>query len=86
MSNSNLDDLKQQLYAKLQANIEPDKPLAQEDLLKVSDLPAYEKLQRLRKEVQQQRCVYDLAQGELPPTKGKVQPPKPAFDAEATDA
>lgn len=84
---SNLDDLKQQLYAKLQANIKPEKPPTREDLLKVADLPAYEKSQRLRKELEQQRCsVHDLAQNELPPTKGKVQPPKPAFDAEVTDA
>jgi hypothetical protein len=83
---SNLDDLKQQLYAKLQANIKPEKPLTQEDLLKVTDLPAYEKSQRLRKVIEQQRSsVYDLAPDKLPPTKGKVQAPKPAFDAEATD-
>lgn len=83
---SNLDDLKQQLQAKLQANTKPDKPLTKEDLLKRSEVPTYQAHQRLRKELEKQRgSLYDLAQSELPPIKGKVQAPKPAFDEEATD-
>jgi hypothetical protein len=83
---SDLDDLKQRLYAKLQVNSTPEKPLIQEDLLKRSEMPTYQAHQRLRQEIEQQRLntpdnVIDVAQGELSPIKGKTHSPKPAFDA-----
>lgn len=52
---TDLNELKQQLYAKIQANSKPEKPLTQEDLLKNDEIPQYQSHQRLRNALEQQR-------------------------------
>jgi hypothetical protein len=49
-----LEQLKQQLYAKIQATSEPEQPLFEANLLKPSQLPTYQAHQRLRQQTEQQ--------------------------------
>ena len=51
---TDLEQLKQQLYAKLQKSIKPEEPLSDLDLLKPSQLPAYQAQQNLRQQTEPQ--------------------------------
>lgn len=62
---SELEDLKQQLYAKIQASQTHEQPPSEIDLLKYSQLPTYQAHQRLRLQAQQQ-WMESPQQGAIP--------------------
>ena len=49
-----LEQLKQQLYAKIQATAKPEQPLSDVDLLKPSQLPTYQTHQNLKRQTERQ--------------------------------
>jgi hypothetical protein len=49
-----LEQLKQDLYAKIQATCKPEQPPSEIDLLKYSQLPEYQAHQQLKQQTQQQ--------------------------------
>jgi hypothetical protein len=51
---TDLEQLKQQLYAKIQATAKPEQPLSDVDLLKHSQLPIYQAHQNLKRQTERQ--------------------------------
>ncbi len=73
---TDLENLKQQLYAKIQKNSEQEKPLTDADLVKHSELPTYQAHQNLRQQTfeQWQHC----------PIQGAI--PKPLSELDEVEA
>ena len=51
---TDIEQLKQQLYEKIQTSSKPEEPLSDLDLLKYSQLPAYQAHQKLRQQTEQE--------------------------------
>jgi hypothetical protein len=72
---TDLEQLKQQLYAKIQASSKPGQPLSDLDLLKPSQLPAYQAHQHLRQQTEQhwKRSLCQGAVSSIPSDESHVE-------------